>query len=161
MKLSIFLFILLIGTMLNAQVVFVAHRGESFLAPENTVAAANIAWSLNDEAVEIDVHMSADNRLMVIHDGNTFRTSGQKYVISESKAEDLRKLDVGSFKDQKFKGEKIPFLEEVITTLPKRKNLIIEIKASVDILPILKSIVQHSKKQKQLIFIALIGNAIS
>jgi glycerophosphoryl diester phosphodiesterase len=66
------LIILLFATHLivEAQISIIAHRGFSFIAPENTVAAANLAWEQNTDAVELDVYLTSDNRVVVIHDSN-------------------------------------------------------------------------------------------
>jgi glycerophosphoryl diester phosphodiesterase len=138
----------------KAQISFIAHRGASYVAPENTVAAAKLAWELGADAVELDIHLSKDNRIMVIHDGNTKRTTGQDMNVAETTADELRQLDAGSFKNEKYRGEKIPFLEEMIETVPSGKKLVIEIKCGKEILPFLKEIVEKSGKKEQLTFIA-------
>jgi glycerophosphoryl diester phosphodiesterase len=133
---------------------FIAHRGESDLAPENTLSAFRLAWELDADAVELDIHLSRDNRIMVIHDGNTLRTSGQDHEIKSTDSDVLRNIDVGLFKDSIYHGEKIPFLEEVIETIPPDKELIIEIKSGADVLPALENVVHESDKNNQLVFIA-------
>ncbi len=133
---------------------FIAHRGASYDAPENTLASVNLAWERKADAVEIDVHLSKDNRIMVIHDKDTKRTSGTKMIVQESLADDLRKLEVGDFKDPSFKGEKIPFLEEVIKTIPAGKTLLIEVKCGVEILPYLVEMIRSSPLQSQLAVIS-------
>ncbi|MDX9881102.1 MAG: glycerophosphodiester phosphodiesterase family protein [Prolixibacteraceae bacterium] len=137
----------------NAQVEFIAHRGASYLAPENTLASAKLGWELGADAVEIDVNLSKDHRIMVIHDSNTKRTTGQDYQISETHSGILRQLDAGSFKGEKFKGEKIPFLEEVIELLPPGKKLVIELKSRKETIPWLKKTVKRCGKKEQLLFI--------
>lgn len=141
---------------LLAQNTFIAHRGASFLAPENTVAAANLAWELGTDAVEVDVYLTKDNRIMVIHDKDTKRTcSGKKNLIIENTPSLLlRELDAGIWKDEKYKGEKIPFLSEIIETVPEGKKLVVEIKCGSEIIPHLERVVEKSGKQKQIIFIA-------
>jgi glycerophosphoryl diester phosphodiesterase len=139
---------------LNAQVKDIAHRGASSMAPENTLASANLAWKLGADAVECDIYLTKDKRIMVMHDGNTKRTTGENYVIKNTKSRVLRKLDDGSYKDPKYKGEKIPFLSELIATVPQGKELVIEIKCGSEILPILKKVIKSAGKQKQMIFIA-------
>lgn len=137
------------------QVELIAHRGESGLAPENTLAAFRLAWESNADAVELDIHLSKDNRIMVIHDAGTKRTAGENYMVRETGSEILRKLDVGSFKDSLYKGEKIPFLDEVLPVIPPGKKLVIEIKSGADVLPALEVLVQKfDKKKEQLVFIA-------
>lgn len=91
---------------------------------------------------------------MVIHDGNTQRTSGMDYQAEETNSDIFRKLDVGAFKGEKFKGEKIPFLEEVITVIPPRKRLIIELKVGTECLPYLKEVIKQHGKNKYLRLIA-------
>jgi len=59
---------------LVAQNVYIAHRGASYDAPENTVAAARLAWETGADAVEIDVYLASDNRVVVINDKDTQRT---------------------------------------------------------------------------------------
>ncbi len=106
----------------------IAHRGASYDAPENTLAAVRLGWERQAD-VEVDVYLSKDNRMVVIHDASTKRTArGVDLKVKETDAEELRKLDVGSFKDQKFAGERIPFLAEVIETVPPAQKLYIEIK---------------------------------
>jgi glycerophosphoryl diester phosphodiesterase len=137
-----------------SQVEFIGHRGASYLAPENTVASANLAWQLGADAVEIDVWLSSDNRVLVIHDKTTKRVSGVDYPVKHTGSSELRKLDVGSWKDSRYAGEKIPFVEEVIETVPEGKSLVIEIKCGSEILPFLKEAVDKSGKIGQIRFIA-------
>lgn len=141
---------------LLAQNTIIAHRGASFLAPENTVAAANLAWELGTDAVEVDVYLTKDNRIMVIHDKDTKRTcSGKKNLtIENTPSLLLRELDAGIWKDEKYKGEKIPFLSEIIETVPEGKNLVVEIKCGSEIIPHLERVVEKSGKKEQIIFIA-------
>src|SRR5690606_25591938 len=96
---------------LTAQNTYIAHRGASYDAPENTVTAAKLAWEQGADAVECDIHLSKDNRIMVIHDKDTKRTCSNKknLSIADSPSTLLRDLDAGSWKDKKYKGEKIPF----------------------------------------------------
>lgn len=138
-----------------AQQTFIAHRGASYLAPENTVASANLAWELGTDAVEIDVYLTKDNRVMVIHDKDTKRTSGGKknLVVKDTPSLVLRDLEVGSWKDEKYKGEKIPFISEIIETVPEGKKLVVEIKSGSEILPHLKREIEKSGKLDQMIFI--------
>lgn len=138
----------------SAQVQFIAHRGASGDAPENTLAAAKLGWKTGASAVEIDIHLSKDHRLMVIHDDNTKRTTGEAYPIADTPANVLRTLDAGSFKGEAYKGEKIPFLEEVIAAIPEKQGLIIELKCAVEAVPILQQVVTESKKSAQIKFIA-------
>ncbi len=139
----------------TAQNYYIAHRGASFDAPENTVASAKLAWELGADAVELDVHLTADNRVMVIHDKDTRRTcNGKNFTIVTTPSIVLRDLDAGSWKDPKFKGERIPFLEEMIATIPEGKNLVVEIKCGSEIIPHLERILNKSTKKSRLIFVS-------
>ena len=114
------------------RVELVAHRGESHDAPENTMAAVRLAWERGVDAVEFDVRLTADRKLIVIHDADTARVApgGPKLVVAEQTADALRKVDVGAWKGPKFAGERMPLLEEVLATLPADpgKRLLIEVK---------------------------------
>jgi len=148
-------FILIFINMITPQnVVIIGHRGASFEAPENTLASVNLAWKFDADAAEIDVYLSKDNKIMVIHDKDTKRTAGKKLVVQESMASDLRKLDVGSFKSPDYKGEKIPFLSEVIETIPEGKQLFVEVKCGTEILPFLKESFGESGKIDRLVIIS-------
>ena len=122
----------------------VAHRGESFDAPENTLASVNLAWNRNADAVEIDVHLSKDKHVVVIHDPNTKRTGGRNKKVINQTLEELKELDVGSWKQKKYKNERIPTLKEVLETVPQEKTLIIEIKSDKKILPYIKEDILNS-----------------
>jgi len=110
----------------------IAHRGESHDAPENTLAAINLAWRRGATAVEIDVHLTSDAKLAVIHDPDTARVTANatRLVVAESTFSQLRSVDVGVWKGRPFAGQKIPLLQEVIATIPPEdhRRLIIEIK---------------------------------
>ncbi len=146
---------MLLSVGIFAQPQFIAHRGASYLAPENTVASAKMAWEAGADAVEVDVYLTKDNRIMVMHDKDTKRTcSGKKNLtIENSPSMLLRDLDAGSWKDEKFAGEKIPFLSEIIETVPEGKKLVVEIKCGTEILPHLKRNLEKSGKEKQIVFI--------
>nr|WP_321358413.1 glycerophosphodiester phosphodiesterase family protein [uncultured Draconibacterium sp.] len=157
MKTLTLLVLLFMGLNSIAQNTFIAHRGASYLAPENTVASANLAWKLGADAVEVDVHLSKDNRVIVIHDKDTKRTCAGKTNLTIAKTPSilLRDLDAGSWKGEEFKGEKLPFLSEIIETVPEGKTLVVEIKAGGDeIIPALSRIVDNSGKKEQIVFIS-------
>lgn len=112
----------------NALPKIIAHRGASFDAPENTLAAFKEAWRQGADGIETDIYLTSDGRLVCIHDKTTKRTGGADLTVVESSYDALSKLDFGSWKDGKFKGEKIPLLEEVLDALPVDKFFFVEIK---------------------------------
>ncbi len=129
--------------------IFIAHRGESYDAPENTLAAINLAWQRGVKAVEVDVHFTADNEICVIHDGDTLRTTGKKLIVRESTKEELQKLDAGKWKGEKWAGERIPTLKEVLASVPSYGKLIIEIKCGSEIFDKLKQDTEESKLRNE------------
>jgi glycerophosphoryl diester phosphodiesterase len=109
--------------------VIIAHRGASKQAPENTMAAFRKALELGAGGIELDVHLSSDNHLVVTHDEQLERTSNGKGLVRDKSFKELRELDFGSWFSGKYKGEKIPELEEVLQLIDHWDGLLnIEIK---------------------------------
>lgn len=129
------------------KLLIIAHRGESYLAPENSLAAINLAWRSCADAIEVDIRLTKDNQVVVFHDANTKRISGKYKKIKNSDLEGLKKLDIGAFKSEKYIGERIPTLMEVLETVPSDKKILIEIKSSCKIIPYLKEVIQSSSLQ--------------
>jgi glycerophosphoryl diester phosphodiesterase len=141
---------------------FIAHRGASYEAPENTLAAVNLAWQLDADGVEIDIQLTKDNQVVVFHDDNTLRYQGDTRLISEYNYPELLVLDVGKFKGDKYIGEKIPLLSDVINTVPKNRKLVIEIKSGAEIVSYLRSAVEQSKiNHDQIVFISFRRDSIT
>ena len=136
----------------SKSVEIIAHRGASYLAPENTMASVTLGWEKNAD-VEVDVHLSRDNRIVVIHDASTKRITGTDLKVKETNSEELRKLDYGSFKGQEFANERMPFLDDVLKTIPPERKLYIEIKCGKEILPFLSQTIIESGKISQIVII--------
>lgn len=131
----------------SSEPLIIAHRGESIDAPENTLAAINLAWERKVGAVEIDIQFTSDNQIVVFHDLETSRICGVKKVIRHSTLGELKLLDAGSYKDEEWKSERIPTLKEVLQTVPADGKLIIEIKSNAAILNVLKQELSDSGLQ--------------
>ncbi len=131
----------------------IAHRGASHLAPENTLAAVELAWRQGADAVEVDVHLTRDGRIVAIHDETTERTAGTCLEVAATQSSHLRRLDVGRHKHPRFAGERIPFLEEVLGTIPSGRQLFVEIKCGPAILPPLMETIVRSGKQSQTVLL--------
>jgi len=116
----------------------IGHRGAAYDAPENTLSAVRTGWEQGADAVEFDVYLSKDGKIVVIHDKDTKRTAGVDKPVVEQTLEELRKLDVGKWKDPRFAGEKIPTLPEILKTVPAHKRVFIEVKCGPEIVPELK-----------------------
>lgn len=163
MKIIITLIIVVSSINVFSQNYFIAHRGASFLAPENTVSSAKLAWELGADAVEVDIHLSKDNRVMVIHDKDTKNTCSERknLTIADTPSTLLRDLDAGAKKGEEFKGEKIPFISEIIETIPEGKTLVIEIKCGSEVLPALHRSIERSGKISQIVFICFSWQTIA
>jgi glycerophosphoryl diester phosphodiesterase len=109
-------------------VYILGHRGASGTAPENTKAAFNQALQVGADGVELDVHLTKDKKLVVIHDERVDRTTDGIGYIKDLTLKEIKKLDAGSYFSPKYAGERILTLEEGLE-LTQSSNLInIEIK---------------------------------
>ena len=124
----------------------IAHRGASYDAPENTMPSFQLGWEQQADAVELDIMLSKDGKIVVIHDKDTKRLGGVDRPVVEQSFEELRGLDVGRWKDARFAGTRIPTLGEVLATIPNGKRLYIEIKCGEEILPELKRELAEAKR---------------
>lgn len=107
-----------------------AHRGASTEAPENTLAAFSKALEDMADYIELDVQMTADGEIVVMHDANAYRTTGVNRPIREMTLDEVKKLDAGSYFSKEFSGEKVPTLREVFELVKGKAMLNIEIKSS-------------------------------
>ena len=147
--------ILLVGSGTGWGVEIIAHRGASYDAPENTLAAVKLGWEQAKDGVEIDIHLSKDGKIVVIHDPDTKRIAGVDRKVTDQTLSELRALDAGKWKGTPWIGERIPTLEEVLATVTDGKRLFIEIKCGPEVLPELKRVIGASrKKPEQLVIIA-------
>lgn len=122
----------------------IAHRGASFDAPENTLAAFKLAWEQGADGIEGDFYLTADGQVVTLHDATFKRTGGLDRKPSELTVDQIRTLDVGTWKDPKFTGERAPLIGEVLATLPPGKLMFIEVKCGPEILPVLKREIELS-----------------
>ena len=105
-----------------------AHRGASHEAPANTLAAFLLAVDLGAEGIELDVHLSKDGELVVIHDFDVAATTDSQGPVRAKTLAELKELDAGSWFDPVFAGQRIPTLQEVIDAVGHRLLLNIELK---------------------------------
>jgi glycerophosphoryl diester phosphodiesterase len=106
----------------------VAHRGGSAYAPENTLAAFKKAIQMGFRTLELDVQLTRDKEVVVVHDEIVDRTTNSSGLVRSYKLRELKKLDAGSWFDGSFEGEEIPSLQEVIGLTKGKANLLIELK---------------------------------
>ena len=95
----------------------VAHRGYSSVFPENTLAAFAGALDIGVDYIELDVQLSRDGQVIVMHDDSLKRTTGVDGSPTEFTVEELAGLDAGSWFDASFAGEKIPTLGEALNLI--------------------------------------------
>lgn len=107
-----------------------AHRGASGWAPENTLAAFKKAIEMKSDYSELDVHLSKDGQVVLMHDDSLRRTTGVRAAVWDYTLAELKTLDAGSWFSAEFKGEPIPTLTEVIHLVKGKMKLNIEIKIS-------------------------------
>ncbi|MFW3590998.1 glycerophosphodiester phosphodiesterase [Staphylococcus caprae] len=113
----------------NQSFQIVAHRGLPEDYPENTLIAYKHALMLHIDMLEIDVHYTKDKQLVVIHDDTIDRTSNGKGKVIDYTLDELREFDFGAYRGDKFKGERIPTLDEVLDLVDHfSKTLLLEIK---------------------------------
>lgn len=106
---------------MRSKLLKIAHRGASGTEPENTLRSFRKAIQLKVDMIECDVHLTKDQRVVVIHDETVDRTTHGKSKVSELTLAAIRKLDAG-------KGEKIPTLEETIRLVKNKCRLNVEVK---------------------------------
>jgi glycerophosphoryl diester phosphodiesterase len=110
------------------EIVNIAHRGASGLAPENTIAAIEAAIDMGADMIALDVHITKDGHVVVFHDLKLDRTTNGTGLIHDFTLGELKQLDAGSWFDPKFAGEKIPTLNEALQHINGRVECIIELK---------------------------------
>ncbi|MCY3740579.1 MAG: glycerophosphodiester phosphodiesterase family protein [Candidatus Poribacteria bacterium] len=106
----------------------IAHRGASGSAPENTLAAFKKALEIGVDAVELDLHGTADGEIVVIHDSTLDRTTDLHGRINETTLETIQNADAGGWFDTEFAGEPIPTLTEALACIGKETIAVLEIK---------------------------------
>jgi len=104
-----------------------AHRGASAYAPENTLAAFELALRQGADGIELDAKLSADKQVVVIHDSSVDRTTTHRGRVRDLPYAELRKMDAGSHFDIAFRGEPIPTLDEVFKAVGQLTYINVEL----------------------------------
>jgi len=113
----------------------IAHRGASGHAPENTMASFALALEMGARAVELDIHQSLDHELLVAHDDDLRRCGRDRRRLRSLHWDEAFKVDVGSWFDKRFAGERLPRLEEVFELVPPSVDLHVELKHGSRVYP--------------------------
>ncbi len=139
-----------------------AHRGASQYAPENTIAAFDLAVSQGADAIELDVKLSADGKAVVIHDQTVDRTTDGSGRVDHIKLQDLKKLNA-QYRFDTYTGERIPTLDEVFESVGKRIFINVELTnyatRNDDLVPVVAEIVKRHQLSKEVLFSSFVpGN---
>ncbi len=138
----------------------IAHRGLSTRAPENSLAAFKLAWKEKTDACELDLHLSSDGQIVVLHDKDTLRTCGVEHQVAATPASVLTSLDIGSWKDSKWSAERLPTLEQALATLPEGKQrFFLEVKCGPEVVPPLQQILEPLRAGRGHQFVIISFNA--
>ncbi|MGI6460048.1 MAG: glycerophosphodiester phosphodiesterase [Candidatus Hydrogenedentales bacterium] len=114
----------------DARIEVIAHRGASARAPENTLAAFQLAHELKADWFELDCTLTSDGEVLCIHDSTVDRTTNGKGAVAEMTLAELKQLDAGAWKHADFAGERLPTLAESLDLARGRIGVYIEIKSS-------------------------------
>lgn len=114
----------------DTNISIIAHRGGAAVGPENTIAALNAAITMRVETAEIDVQQLKDGSIVLLHDSNFRRTTGQDKDVWEVDGAEVKNYDAGSLFSKDFKNEPVPTLAEALRTAKGHIHLMIEIKLS-------------------------------
>jgi glycerophosphoryl diester phosphodiesterase len=116
------------GIQVEDKVSIIAHRGAAGKAPENTLAAIRQAIEDKTDWVEIDVQESADGEVVVIHDSDFMKLAGNETTVWDATLLQMGDIDIGSWFDPSFSGERVPRLKEVLETARGNAGVVIELK---------------------------------
>ncbi|MBP5620428.1 MAG: hypothetical protein J6X44_00280, partial [Thermoguttaceae bacterium] len=130
----------------RATFAMIAHRGAGDLAPENCMSSLELSWGMG-ATPEVDVRQTKDGHIVMFHDGNFSRIlpdasdEMKKKGIADLTYEEVRALDIGSFRGEQFKGEKVVSIEEIVDALKKdnRRRVVIDVK-QVDLKALAKAV---------------------
>jgi len=133
----------------GSKTVNIAHRGASGYTPENTLAAFRHAVKMRADYFEIDVQMTKDGKLVVIHDTTVDRTTNGSGKVGSLTFNEIRSLDAGSWFAPEFAGEKVPTFEEILDQFRGRTGILIELK-SPELYPDIEEKVAQAIKKRNL-----------
>lgn len=106
-----------------------AHRGARCVAPENTLPAFDAALAMGVDGIELDVHLTRDGQLVVIHDFDVGKTTDGHGAVAAMSAAEVARLDAGAHFSPAFAGTRIPTLDEVFDLVGDRCRVNVEIKS--------------------------------
>lgn len=129
------------GALRASRPAVIAHRGASASAPENTLAAFELAVELGADRIEFDVHLSADGQPVIIHDDTVDRTTDGRGRVRDLTLDQLRRLDAGAWCGERFRSQRLPTVDEVVERFRGRIGFAIELKAGSRVYPGIEDLV--------------------
>ncbi len=146
---------MLISMVSNGQIKYIAHRGASYYAPENSLAAIKLAAELGCDGAECDIQLTKDHQIVLWHDGNTGRLTNKKLEIAKCNWSELKELNIklSPTNSPFFEGQTIPLLKDVLKTIKKGQLLVIEIKCGKEVFPELQKVISKYWKEGNIAFI--------
>lgn len=126
-----------------------AHRGAMDTHPENTLPAFMAAIEAGAHMIELDVCLTKDNQMVIMHDATVDRTTNGKGRVIDLTLEEIRNLDAGSWKSPAFTGVKVPLLEEVLDIMPVNIWLNIHLKQDENLSVMVARLVREKKRLHQ------------
>lgn len=137
----------------------IAHRGASAHAPENTLASFRLAVEMGTDGVEMDVHVTGDGEVVVLHDATLDRTTDRIEHVAQMAMSDIRAADAGVRFSEAFVGERVPTLDEAFDVLPANTLAVVELKVRDAALPVAE-IVRKANRLDQTVVISFIPETL-
>ena len=132
----------------------VAHRGSSYEARKIPCQPLSLPGSRERMQWREIFLLTGDGKIVCFHDKDTKRLTGKKLVVAKTSFADLQKLDVGKWKDEKFRGTRMPLIRDVFATIPQGKKIFVEVKCGPEIVePLIKEIEKSGLKDDQVVLI--------
>ena len=123
-----------------------AHRGASTSHPENTLPAFREAVRLGAQQIELDVCLTKDKQMVIMHDPTVDRTTDGTGKISDLTLAEIKRLDAGAWKGAQFAGERVPTLEEALAIMPVNVWLNLHLKGDAEVgAAVARQIVRHRR----------------
>src|SRR4051812_8087205 len=138
----------------------IAHRGASGTAPENTLAAFRRAADLGAPMIELDVQLTADGEVVVIHDFTLDRTTDGVGSVRHRSLAQIRRLDAGAWFAPAFRGERVPTLAEVLQNFPHAVNVELKSYGDDGLEPRALAVVERAGALDRVVFSSFDGGAL-
>lgn len=123
----------------------IAHRGASAEAPENTLAAFRLAWEQGADGVEMDLRMTRDNRVAVIHDADLRRVAGNAHKVAMLSGAELGQIPTGlGMRVERGQPVTVPLLDQVLREVPTGRKVFLELKAGVGLVEEVQRVLEAS-----------------